>query len=139
MASANPKRKPKPKPRAKVRAKRRASPIPGAKKVRRAAAKGRTKNPHEGSTLDDFLRKEGLFEEATTTAIKETIAWQVREAMDFQNLSKTAMAERMGTSRAAVDRILDPGNHSVTLSTLFRTAAALGLELSIELREPGTS
>jgi predicted XRE-type DNA-binding protein len=137
MASAKPKRKPKARAVTKVRGKRRPAPKPGAKNVRKAAAKG--KNPHEGSSLDDFLREEGLFEEATTTAIKETIAWQVARSMEEQELSKTEMARRMGTSRAAVDRILDPENASVTLSTLFRTAAVLGLELSIELREPAAS
>jgi DNA-binding Xre family transcriptional regulator len=95
-------------------------------------------NPHEGSTLDDFLREEGFYEEATTTAIKETIAWQIKRVMEKLCLTKTEMAERMGTSRAALDRLLDPKNESVTLSTLLRAADALGVELHLTLRQPAT-
>jgi DNA-binding Xre family transcriptional regulator len=93
-------------------------------------------NPHEGSTLDDFLREEGLYEQATRTAIKETIAWQLERAMELLHLTKTEMAARMGTSRAALDRLLDPANESVTLGTLIRAADALGLKLHVALRAP---
>ena len=98
--------------------------------------KAPTANPREGSTLDDFLRGEGLYEEATNAAIKETIAWQIGQAMDKLHLTKTEMAERMGTSRAALDRLLDPANESVTLGTLLRAAEALGVELHVSLRAP---
>ena len=91
-------------------------------------------NPREGSTLDDFLREEGLYEQATRTAIKETIAWQVERAMEVLHLTKTEMAARMGTSRAALDRLLDPANESVTLGTLIRAADALGMKLHVALR-----
>ena len=92
------------------------------------------RNPREGSTLDDFLRDEGFYEEATTTAIKETIAWQIARVMEKLGLTKTEMAARMDTSRAALDRLLDPKNESVTLGTLLRAADALGLELQLRLR-----
>ena len=95
-----------------------------------------TANPREGSTLDDFLRSEGFYEEATNAAIKETIAWQIGQVMEKLRLTKTEMAERMGTSRAALDRLLDPTNESVTLGTLLRAAEALGVELYVSLRAP---
>ena len=111
MASPNPKR------------------TPSAKARRRA-------NPHEGSSLDDFLREEGSYDEAAAVAIKEALAFQLEKAMRAQHLSKSEVARRMGTSRAALDRLLDAGNASVTLATLLRAASALGLELSVRLRRP---
>jgi DNA-binding Xre family transcriptional regulator len=99
-------------------------------------AKTTRPNPREGSTLDDFLREEGLYAQATRTAIKETIAWQLERAMEKLRLTKTEMAGRMGTSRAALDRLLDPANESVTLGTLIRAADALGLKLHVALRAP---
>jgi DNA-binding Xre family transcriptional regulator len=103
-----------------------------ARAVKRDRAGG--KNPREGSTLDDFLRDEGLHEEATATAVKETIAWQISEVMTRLGVTKTEMAARMRTSRAALDRLLDPANESVTLATLLRACEALGVELSMGLR-----
>lgn len=94
----------------------------------------RHSNPHEGSSLDDFLRSEGVYEEATATAIKETIAWQIARAMKRLGITKSEMAARMGTSRAALDRLLDPENESVTLATLLRAAEALGAKLEVALR-----
>jgi len=102
-------------------------------------ARRRRSNPREGSSLDDFLRSDGIYEEVTAGAIKETIAWQISQAMERLRLTKTEMAGRMGTSRAALDRLLDPGNESVTLATLLRAAEALGAKLEIALREAGTS
>ena len=91
-------------------------------------------NPREGSTLDDFLRDEGLYESATAIAVKQTIAWQISEVMTRLGVTKTEMAARMGTSRAALDRLLDPENESVTLATLLRACDALGVELRVGLR-----
>jgi DNA-binding Xre family transcriptional regulator len=108
-----------------------------ARAASKHAARARTsagRNRHEGSTLDDFLRHEGLYEEATTRAIKETIAWQLARAMERLELSKTELAARMRTSRAALDRLLDPANESVTLTTLLRAGSALGLEVRVNLR-----
>jgi antitoxin HicB len=90
-------------------------------------------NPHIGSSLDDFLAEEGLLEEATEHAIKRVLAWQIEREMQARKLTKTAMARRMETSRAQLDRLLDPKNSSVTLHTLQRAAAVLGKRLRLEL------
>lgn len=95
----------------------------------------RKKNPHRGSKFDDFLAEQGLLEDVTATAMKRVLAWQIEQAMKKQRITKTAMAKRMGTSRAALDRLLDADNTSVTLQTMGRAAAALGKELSIMLRD----
>jgi len=80
------------------------------------------RNKQIGSSLGDFLKEEGLLEETRTVTLKETLAWQVQQAMDKENITKVEMAKRMNTSRAALDRLLDPGNASVTLQTLSRTS-----------------
>src|ERR1700694_3529104 len=84
------------------------------------------RNPHIGSSLDEFLAEDGILEETRTMAIKEVVAWQVQQAMERENITKVEMARRMRTSRAALDRLLDPGNASVTLQTLCRAARAIG-------------
>ena len=84
-------------------------------------------------TFDEFLDKEGLLSETEDAAVKEIIADQIRVAMDKQGLSKTEMAARMNTSRRQLDRLLDPDNPSVTLSTLRRAASAVGRNLRVEL------
>lgn len=91
------------------------------------------KHPHIGSSLDDFLAEEGILERVNARALKRVIAWQLSQAMDAKQLTKTEMSERMGTSRTAVDRLLDPANGSVTLLTLERAASAVGKRLRIEL------
>jgi DNA-binding Xre family transcriptional regulator len=91
------------------------------------------RNRHIGSSLDDFLKEEGILEEARTVALKEALAWQVQQAMEKKKISKVEMARRMNTSRAALDRLLDPRNASVTLQTLCRAARAVGRGLRIEL------
>jgi len=90
-------------------------------------------NKHIGSDFDDFLAEEGLLEQAETVAVKRVIAYQVEQLMAQQNLSKTEMSRRMKTSRAALERLLDPANQSVTLQTLDRAARALGKRLQISL------
>jgi antitoxin HicB len=92
----------------------------------------RIPHPHRGSTLDEFLDADGTRAELDTVAIKEVIAWQVAQTMKRQKLSKAGMAERMGTSRAQLDRLLNP-QRDVTLSTLARAAAALGRRLSVTM------
>ncbi len=91
------------------------------------------RNKHIGSSLEDFLREEGVLEETRAVALKETLAWQVQQEMKKRKISKVEMARRMNTSRAALDRLLDPGNASVTLQTLTRAAQAVGRDLRIEL------
>lgn len=84
-------------------------------------------------TFDEFLEKDGLLAETEDAAIKEIIADQIKVAMHKQHLSKTAMAARMRTSRRQLDRLLDPANGSVTLTTLRRAASAVGRNLRVEL------
>ena len=91
------------------------------------------KNPRIGSSLDDFLKEEGILEAATTKAVKRVIAWQITQAMKEQGLTKDKMAKQMKTSRSALDRLLDPTNNSVTLATLSKAAATLGKRLQLEL------
>ena len=93
----------------------------------------KTSNKHIGSSLEDFLKEEGVLEETRAVVLKETLAWQVQQAMEKDKISKVEMARRMNTSRAALDRLLDPGNASVTLQTLSRAAHAIGRDLRIEL------
>jgi antitoxin HicB len=92
------------------------------------------KKEHIGSDFDDFLQEEGLFEETETQATKRLLALQLAEVMASQNLTKTEMARRMNTSRAALDRLLDPSNSSVTLQTLESAAKALGKRLRVSLQ-----
>ncbi len=90
-------------------------------------------NPHIGSTLDDFLREEGMLEDATNFAVKRVLAWQVEKAMSDEGITKVEMARRMGTSRAHLDRLLDPNNDKVQLDTVQRAAAAIGRRVRLEL------
>jgi plasmid maintenance system antidote protein VapI len=86
-----------------------------------------------GSSLDDFLEEEGVLTEFQAQAIKEVIAWQLGEAMKKRKLSKTRLAELMHTSRAQINRVLDPTDHNVTLETLQRAAAVVGRRVQVEL------
>lgn len=87
---------------------------------------------HHGSSLDDFLKNEGVFEETQTLAVKEVVVWQLMEAMEQRALTKTQLAALLETSRSQVDRLLDP-TRDVTLSTLQRAAALVGRKVQIEL------
>jgi antitoxin HicB len=91
------------------------------------------RNKHIGSSLNDFLKEEGVLEETRAIALKDAVAWQVQQAMEKEKITKVEMARRMHTSRAALDRLLTPGNASVTLQTLTRAARAIGRDLRIEL------
>jgi predicted XRE-type DNA-binding protein len=90
-------------------------------------------NPHIGSTLDDFLKEEGTFEDATNYAVKRVLAWQVEKEMRDQGITKAEMARRMGTSRAHLDKLLDPENDKVQLDTVQRAAAAVGRRVRLVL------
>ncbi|RIK27911.1 MAG: Fis family transcriptional regulator [Chloroflexi bacterium] len=90
-------------------------------------------NKHIGSDFDEYLQEQGLLAEANATATKRVLAYQIEQAMRRRKLSKTAMAHRMRTSRASLNRLLDPENNSVTLQTLERAAEAVGLRLRVEL------
>ena len=87
---------------------------------------------HMGSSIDDFLKEEGIFEEAQAQAVKEVVAWQLAEAMKKQKISKNRMAVLLKTSRSQVDRLLN-GKDDITLSSLQRAAAMVGRRVSIEL------
>lgn len=86
-----------------------------------------------GSDFDDFLAEEGLLEETENVAVKRVLAFQINELMQTQSLTKTEMARRMETSRAALDRLLDPDNRSVTLQTMEKAARSLGKRLRVIL------
>lgn len=90
-------------------------------------------NPHIGSSLEDFLKEEGMLDEATNYAVKRVLVWQVEKAMKEQGLTKAEMARRMGTSRAHLDRLLDPENDKVQLDTVERAALAVGRRLRLVL------
>ena len=90
------------------------------------------KKKHHGSTLDDFLKEEGSFDETQALAIKEVVVWQLTDAMQERSLSKARLAVLLKTSRSQVDRLLDP-TRDVTLSTLQRAAALVGRKVQIEL------
>jgi len=87
---------------------------------------------HMGSSVDAFLREEGIFEEAQTQAIKEVVAWQLAQAMKEKKISKNRLATLLKTSRTQVDRLLDAQN-DITLSSLQRAAAMVGRRVLIEL------
>jgi len=93
----------------------------------------KTRKGHIGSSLDDFLKEEGIYEEVTARAIKRVIARQLDTIMREQGLTKSELAKRMHTSRAQLDRLLDPQNEAVTLATLTRAAHVVGRQLKIEL------
>lgn len=91
------------------------------------------RHPRHGSTLDSFLKDEGVLDQFRAAAVKEVIAWQIMKAMKDKKLTKNKMAELMKTSRAQLDRLLDPEQGNVTLETLHRAAHVLGRELRVEL------
>lgn len=90
------------------------------------------KNPHRGSTLNEFLDEEDILADVEITALKRVTAMKLADLMKKRSVKKSQMAEMMGTSRAAVDRLLDPECKSVTLTTLTRAANALGRRVRIE-------
>ncbi len=92
-----------------------------------------SKNPHIGSSFSDFLKEEEIYEEVTAHAIKRVLAWQIEQAMKDQGITKVEMAKRMKTSRAQLDRLLDPNNDKVQLDTVQRAAVAVGRKLRMEL------
>ena len=93
----------------------------------------KSRNSHVGSAFDDCLEAEDLLTKANEVAIKRVIAWQLQQEIEAKHMTKTAVAKAMGTSRGALDRLLDPENTSVTLNTLDRAARILGKRVNIEL------
>ncbi len=91
------------------------------------------RNRHLGSDFDEFLEQEGLLADAEATAAKRVIAFRIEQEMRRNRLTKATLAKRMGTSRSALDRLLDPNHSSVTLRTLETAARALGKRLKVDL------
>jgi DNA-binding Xre family transcriptional regulator len=91
------------------------------------------KRKNIGSSFDEFLHEDGTYEEVTRAAVRRVLSRQLEAAMAEKELSKTEMARRMNTSRAALNRLLDPENEAVTLETLQRAAEAVGREVRLEL------
>jgi hypothetical protein len=91
------------------------------------------KSQNIGSDFDSFLEDEGMLEEVTAVAVKRVIAWQIEQEMSVQKITKTAMARKMRTSRASLNRLLDENDTSLTLTTLVGAAAALGQRIKLEL------
>ena len=90
-------------------------------------------NPHIGSDLDEFLREEKVYDEVQAVAVKRVLAFELERSMQKAQLTKTAMAKRMGTTRAQLDRLLDPDNPATTLQTLVKAAGAVGKRVKISL------
>ena len=86
-----------------------------------------------GSSFDEFLKEDGLYEEVTAGAIKRVLTRQIAEAMVAGGISKTEMARRMRTSRSQLDRLLDPDNTKIQLDTLYKAASAVGRRVHLEL------
>ena len=86
-----------------------------------------------GSSFDDFLEEENLLAESEAVAIKRVIAFEVQKSMEEKHISKTEMAKRMGTSRSALTRLLDPLNNSITLATIETALAAIGKRVQIQI------
>lgn len=91
------------------------------------------RDPRAFKTLNSFLDEEGIREEVTAVAVKRVVALALREAMQSQNLTKATMAKMMDTSRAQLDRVLDPDENNVTLHTLAKAAKSVGKKLKVEL------
>ena len=83
------------------------------------------RNPRAGSSFDDFLKADGIYEDVQNAAIKKVLSAKLEAAMLDQNISKTDMAKRLKTSRSQLDRLLDPDNETITLQTASRAAAVL--------------
>ena len=97
----------------------------------------RKSNPHIGSDFDDFLQGEGLYAEVNAGAAKKLLALQLSQALQENSITKTELASRMRTSRAVINRLLDPANLALNLQTVSKAAAALGKKVEIRIVERG--
>ncbi len=88
---------------------------------------------HIGTSFDDFLENENMLDACSAVATKRVLAWQLQQEMEKSNVSRSELARRMETSRASVNRLLDPQNPSVNLQTMERAARMLGKRLEIQL------
>ena|SRR3990167_3791743 len=94
-----------------------------------------TTKKHKGTTFDSFLEEEELLDDLEAIAIKRVLAYELEKTMLKKHFSKTEMASKMHTSRSALDRLLDPSNTSVTLSTLVKAAHIIGKKFRVSLRD----
>ena len=93
----------------------------------------RSKNIHHGSSFTGFLGEEGIYEEVEAAALKKVIATALAKQMTVRGVTVSQLAERLGTSRAAINRVLDEANTSITLNTLSRAASAVGCQVRLEI------
>lgn len=91
------------------------------------------KNPHRGSDFSDFLEEEEIRPDVEVLALKRVVALEIQQILEQEHITKTQLASRMKTSRASLDRILDPTNPSLTVATLGKAAAALGRKVELRL------
>lgn len=91
------------------------------------------RNPHIGSSVDEFFAEDGLLEEIEAAAVKRVISLELQSELERTQMTKTELARRLETSRSQLDRILDPDNESITLNTLMKAAALLGKRLHVSL------
>ena len=96
--------------------------------------KNRKQNPSLGSSFNEFLKEDGIYDEVTSVAIKRSMTIQLLQEMKESSITKTEMARRMETSRTQLDRLLDPENDKIPLVTLYKAASALGTSITLELR-----
>ena len=89
-------------------------------------------NEFLGSSVDDFMREEGIYEHCQAVAIKRVLAYQLLDYMNQNKLTKTAMANKLQTSRMGLNRLLNVENTSITLDTMIRAASVVGKNISIE-------
>ena len=92
-----------------------------------------SENAHRGSNFHEFLAEEGILAEVEILALKRVVAIELQQILDQERITKTQLAARMKTSRAALDRILDPSNPSLTIASLGKAAAALGRKVELHL------
>jgi predicted XRE-type DNA-binding protein len=104
----------------------------GAQTRERDQGMSKPKNRHIGTSLDDLLREEGVYEETQAQAIKEVVAWQLAKAMKARKLSRARLAVLLKTSRTQVNRLLDP-THDSTISSLQRAAKLVGRKVRLDL------
>lgn len=94
--------------------------------------KRKSKNIHAGSNFDDFLKEEGIFEHCQEVGAKYAFVMQLQDELEKQRLTKEEFAKRIGTSRSALDRLLDPSKPS-NIRSLVNAAAAVGRHLRISM------
>lgn len=92
-------------------------------------------NKHIGSSFDSFLEEEDILAETSAEALKRVLAWQIRNFLDTNHITKATFAQRMKTSRSQLDRLLDPENTTISLKTLVSTANAMGKHIEINIAD----